>query len=351
MAIEDTAVAELKQAGLSQNRALELLGVAKSSRHYRTKPRPRAKAPIPHRDRPHPAKLTEVEYTTVADLLAESTVSVCETYYQHLDADSDYVASESTFYRVAKAEGIRMARIGPGRKRAKKAGQAVMPQLCATGPGQIVCWDISFLPGLYRGHRYALYLVIDLFSRKIVGWTIEDAEDEITAHDLLELVVDAHRSTIVTVHSDNGAAMTSTRMRTMLEAKRVKLSTIRPGVSNDNAQIESAFRTVKYGPAWPGVFENITEAREWFAEYVRVYNDEHHHSSLAGFTPGQVYDRSWIEVAHRRQERRDAAWEANPHRYRQRPQVKTPPVRVTLNLTNENRSTHAPPTVLELMAP
>lgn len=233
---------------MSQNKALALLGVAKSTWQYRMKPRARAQAPVPHRDRPHPAKLTDVEYTTVADLLRNSSVSVSETYYRHLDSGGGFVASESTFYRVAKAEGIRMARTGPGRKRARGAGQAVMPQLCATGPGQVVCWDISFLPGLYRGHRYALYLVIDLFSRKIVGWTIEDAEDEIRACDLVELVVDAHRSTIVTVHSDNGAAMTSQRMKAMLESKKVELSTIRPGVSNDNAQIESAFRTVKYGP-------------------------------------------------------------------------------------------------------
>ena len=98
------------------------------------------------------------------------------------------------------------------------------------------------------------------------------------------------------------------------------------------------------------MFEDITEAREWFAQYVRVYNEEHHHSSLAGFTPGQVYDGSWIDTARRRQDVRDAAWRAHPQRYRRRPQVKTPPVRVTLNLVNESGSTHAPPTLLELLA-
>jgi putative transposase len=291
-----------------------------------------------------------VEYATVADLLRDSDVSVSETYYRHLDSGEAYVASESTFYRIAKAEAITMARTGPGRKRAKSAGQEVMPQLCATAAGQVVCWDISFLPGLYRGQRFALYLVIDLYSRKIVGWAVEDGEDEVRARDLIELVVDDHQSTVETVHSDNGAAMKSTRMKTMLESKDVALSTIRPGVSNDNAQIESAFRTVKYGPTWPGVFDDIAEARDWFAEYVRVYNGQHHHSSLAGFTPGEVYDGSWIDTAHKRQERLDAAWQARPERYRHRPQVKVPPQKVTLNLVNEPGSTHTPATLVELLA-
>lgn len=306
--------------------------------------------PVAHRYRSHPAKLSDVEYETVANLLRESDVSVSETYYRHLDSGEAYVASESTFHRIARAEAISMARTGPGRKRAKPAGQAVMPQLCATTAGQVVCWDISFLPGLYRGQRFALYLVIDLFSRKIVGWAVEEDEDEVRARDLIELVVEDHQSTLETVHSDNGAAMKSTRMKRMLESRDVALSTIRPGVSNDNAQIESAFRSVKYGPSWPGVFDDIAEAREWFAEYVRVYNGEHHHSSLAGFTPGEVYDGSWIDTAGQRQQRLDAAWSAHPERYRARPQVKVPPQAVTLNLVNEGGSTHTPSTLLELLA-
>lgn len=130
-------VGELVQAGLSQNKALALLDVAKSSWHYRMKPRARTQAPILHRDRSHPAKFSAVEYATVAGLLRESAVIGSETYYRHLDVDGDFVASESSFYRVAKAEGIRMDRTGPGRKRPRNAGQAVLPQLCATGPGQV----------------------------------------------------------------------------------------------------------------------------------------------------------------------------------------------------------------------
>lgn len=335
---------------MSQNRALALLGASKSARHYRAKPRPRKDDPIAHRDRPHPAKLAEVEYTRVADLLRASDVSITETFYRHLDADGAYLASESTFYRIAKREGLTMARTGPGRKKPKDAGQAATPRLCAQTPGEVICWDISFLPGKYRGERYALYLVIDLYSRKIVGWTIEAGEDKIRATALLSKVVDAHKSRLVTVHSDNGGAMTSTNMQTMLEKANVELSTIRPGVSNDNAQMESAFRTVKYGPTWPGVFDDVEHAREWFAGYVEAYNNAHHHTSLAGFTPGEVYDGTWHTTAKRRQERKDAAWVRHPHRYRSRPQVKLPPGRVTLNLVNHDEKTHHPSTLLELLA-
>lgn len=350
MAIEEDAIAEMKAAGLSQNRALDLLGASKSARHYRATPRPRKEDPIPHWDRPHLAKLDEVEYTRVADLLRASETSVTETFYRHLDADGQYLASESTFHRIAKREAITMVRTGPGRKRPKDAGTRATPRLCAQAPGEVMCWDISFLPGKCRGERYALYLVIDLYSRKIVGWTIETGEDKIRARALLSQVVETHKSTLVTVHSDNGGAMTSTTMRAMLEKAKVELSTIRPGVSNDNAQMESAFRTVKHGPTWPGVFDDIKHAREWFAGYVQAYNNAHHHTSLAGFTPGEVYDGRWRSTAERRQERKDAAWARHPHRYRSRPQVKLPPGRVTLNLINHDEKTHYPSTLLELLA-
>lgn len=286
----------------------------------------------------------------IVRLLKDSEVSVAETYYQHLD-DGQYVASLSTFYRRARRENIPMAATGPGHRR--KNGPAAprpVPVVCATTPGQVVCWDISFLPGKYRSTHYALYVVIDLFSRMIVGWTVQDREDKHIAAQLMRRVLTAAGGTVLTVHSDNGGAMTSTTMTKALADHHVSQSLIRPGVSNDNAQIESLFRTVKYGPTYPGAFIALDEARDWFEAFVHAYNHEHHHTKLAGFTPGQVHDGSWIHTAQARQATLDAAHQAHPERFRARPQVQTPPQRVGLNLGHDEGKTHTPPSLLELLA-
>lgn len=341
-------IAQLKDAGLSQNKTLRMIGLSKSSYQYRSKPRPAVTAPTPQRDRPHPAALTAAEDDAIVGLLRDSEVSVTETYYRHLD-DGDYIASLASFHRRARREKIPMARTGTRRRTKKTPADASTPVLAATGPGQVLCWDISFLPGPYRSVSYALYLIIDLFSRLICGWTIQHQENKYVAAELMDQVL-AETGTIRTVHSDNGGAMTSTTMQRTLDKHHVTQSLIRPGVSNDNAQMESVFRTVKYGPAWPGVFESIDDANAWFGRFVHAYNNEHHHTGLAGYTPAQVHDGTWITTARHRQATLDAAYEANPNRYRHRPQVAIPPDRVTLNIGHDDGHTHTPPTLLELLA-
>jgi len=325
-----------------------MIGLPKSVFHYRRRPRPRVADPVPHIDRPHPAALSGTERDEVAARLRASARSVTETFYDDLDCDR-YVASLSTYHRVARTEQIPMAATGPRRHRRVPTRTARTPVLSTRAPGEIACWDISFLPGPFRGVHYALYAVIDLFSRKIVGWSIQDRENERVAAALIEAVISAGCGRTKTVHSDNGAAMTSTTMRKMLERHQVDQSLIRPGVSNDNAQMESFFRTTKYGPTWPGAFEDIEHATTWSATFVDAYNNLHHHTSLAGYTPAQVYDGTWHTAAERRQATLDAAWQANPNRYRKRPTAATPPQHVTLNLANEHGKTHTPPTLLELI--
>jgi putative transposase len=332
---------------LSQNRALAMIGLSKGSFHYRRRPRPRVAAPVPHADRPHPAALSGTERDEVAARLRASARSVTETFYDDLDSGR-YVASLSSYHRIARVKGIPMAATGHRRRRAPTRTTRT-PVLSTRAPGEIACWDISFLPGPFRGVHYALYAVIDLFSRKIIGWSIQDRENERVAATLIEAVINASGGRTKTVHSDNGAAMTSTLMQTMLERHQVDQSLIRPGVSNDNAQIESFFRTTKYGPTWPGAFEDIEHATGWFAEFVDAYNNQHHHTSLAGYTPAQVYDGTWPAAAERRQATLDAAWQNNPRRYRKRPTAATPPQHVTLNLANGQGKTHTPPTLLELI--
>ncbi|WP_022887673.1 DDE-type integrase/transposase/recombinase [Glaciibacter superstes] len=347
--IEDELIQTLREAGLSQNRVLAVIGLSKGSFHYRRKPRPRTVAPVPHAARPHPARLTGIEREQIAESLKKSVASVAETFYEDLDGGR-YVASLSSYHRIARQESIPMNATGSRRRRTGSERDTPTPVLTARAPGEVACWDISFLPGPFRGEHYALYAVIDLFSRKIVGWTVQERENELIAKGLIEGVITYPGRQVRTVHSDNGAAMTSKSMRKMLGKHHVDQSLIRPGVSNDNAQIESFFRTTKYGPTWPGAFDDIDHAVAWFGAFVEHYNDHHHHSSLAGFTPAQVYDGSWLHSAQQRQATLDAAYQANPHRYRKPPVVSPPPQQVTLNLAHKDGKTHTPPTLLELLA-
>lgn len=323
-----------------------MIRLSKSAFHYRRQPRQRVAQPVPHRERCHPARLTADEDAQVVGLLRGSRQSTTQTYYTHLDA-GDYVASLSTFHRIARRDAIEMARTGSTRRR-HRGPAAPTPRLSATAAGQVACWDISFLPGKYRGQNYALYLVIDLFSRFVLGWTVQEREDEFIATELIEQVISSVAN-LETLHSDNGSAMTSDRMKQTLANAGIAQSLIRPGVSNDNAQVESCFRTVKYGPHWPGVFDSLDHANDWIAQFVEEYNQQNRHSSLAGFTPAQVFEGTWPQAAQARQDTLEKAYRANPQRYRRSPLVKIPPQRVTLNLVNGNGRTHSPPTITELL--
>ena len=274
-------ITDLKAAGLSQNRALQVVGCSKSAYHYRSHPRARIPEPIPHKDRSHPAKLTDAELEEVTDLLTRSDKSVEETFYDHLDSDQGYVASLSTFYRVQRARGIAMARTGKNRHRPRTPRNRPTPRLQASPGSEVVCWDITFLPGFLRGERYALYLAIYLHSRKIAGWAILEREDKIAAADLIKGILDKD-PTIHTIHSDNGAAMKSKNMAKVCRTHHVDQSFIRPGVSNDNAANESFFRTTKHGPTCPTTFSSLEDATQWFEGFADFYNNSHHHTSLAG---------------------------------------------------------------------
>jgi len=334
---------------LSKNKALKVLGLSKSAAHYRRHPRPAVTAPIAHRDRVHPARLTEQETTTIVQLLKNSSTSIDRTFYSHLDRGR-YIASLSTWHRIARAHNITMAVTGSRRtKRTPHTGASDQRRaVTATRPGEVLCWDISYLPGPDRRTWYALYLVIDLFSRKIMGFTIQPGENKHDARDLIASILDATKGATTTVHSDNGAAMTSHLMKKLLKERAVTLSTIRPSVSNDNAHMESVFRTIKYGPTWPGIFESITDAEVWMTTFVTAYNS-YPHTRLAGFTPASVYDGTWHDQARTRQATLDASYAHHSERYRQPPRILTPTATVVLPLGHNDGKTHTPPTLIELV--
>jgi putative transposase len=216
-----------------------------------------------------------------------------------------YMASESTLYRLLREAGQlthrRLERVP--QKRSKPRA------LVATQPDQIYCWDITYLPTEVRGIYFYLYLFVDLFSRKIVGWQVYDCESAERASALLQDI--CQRQGIepgrLTVHSDNGSPMKGETMLATMQRLGVVPSRSRPSVSNDNPYSESLFRTLKYRPELPvKPFADLLQARRWVTELVRWYNNEHRHSAISFVTPGQrhaLLDQSLLQA-------RDVVYEA-----------------------------------------
>ena len=191
----------------------------------------------------------------------------------------EYLASESTFYRVLKAENQLMHRRAerPAHPRAKPRA------LRATAPNRLYTWDITYLPTPIRGLYFYLYLFLDVFSRKIVGWQVYEEESSLLASEVMrDLCRREHiaRDQVV-LHADNGGPMKGATMLATLQALGVMPSFSRPAVSNDNPFSESLFRTLKYRPAYASQsFANLTVARQWVADFVNWYNHEHRHSAI-----------------------------------------------------------------------
>ena len=243
-----------------------------------------------------------------------------------------YLASESSFHRVLRAAGQ-----GGHRGRAK-APQATRPPTThvATAPNQVWCWDMTFLPSVVAGRWFYLYLILDLYSRKIVGWEVHDNDDADHAAHLVRrtaLAEGIHMAAQKPVlHGDNGATLKATTVLAMLHWLGIKPSYSRPRVSDDNAYAESVFRTAKYRPEFPTKgFASLDEARAWGARFVHWYNAEHRHSGIGYVTPAQRHageDHSVLAARHALYTRARAA---NPRRWSGTTRDWTPRGAVTLN--------------------
>lgn len=195
-----------------------------------------------------------------------------------------YLASEATFYRVLKDHN-QLA----NRARSKPKGHHKKPRTRkATAPNHVWTWDISYLPSHVKGQHYYLYMILDIFSRKIVGAEVYAQELGEHAADLLQRTTWAEKcvNKKVVLHSDNGAPMRSYTMLAKMQDLGVISSYSRPRVSNDNPYSEALFKTVKYCPQWPlRGFNDIDEARDWVDEFVKWYNTIHKHSGIKYVTP------------------------------------------------------------------
>ncbi|WP_338046751.1 IS3 family transposase [Polyangium spumosum] len=194
-----------------------------------------------------------------------------------------YMASESSFYRVLRAEGLMNHR---GKARPAKAQKP--RERVATGPNQVWCWDITYLRSPVRGAFFYLYLVLDIYSRKIVGYRVEEDECMELAAELVERTCEAEQADPgkLVLHADNGGPMKGSTMLATFQRLGVVPSFSRPRVSDDNPYAEAMFRTLKYRPEYPRrPFQSIGEARAWVEGFVRWYNLEHLHSALRFVTP------------------------------------------------------------------
>ena len=225
-----------------------------------------------------------------------------------------YVASESTLYRLLREAGqLTHRRLERVPKKCSKP-RALM----ATAPDQIYCWDITYLPTEVRGIHFYLYLFVDLFSRKIVGWQVYDCESAERAGALLQDI--CQRQGIepgrLTVHSDNGSPMKGETMLATMQRLGVAASRSRPSVSNDNPYSESLFRTLKYRPDLPvKPFADLLQARRWATELVHWYNNEHRHSAINFVTPDQRHELLDQSILQARDVVYEAARQAHPNRW------------------------------------
>lgn len=201
--------------------------------------------------------------------------------------EGTYTVSEATMYRLLRSE-----RLLAHRARSRPRTHHRPPELVAAAPNTVWCWDITYLRASVRGTFYYLYLLEDLYSRRIVGWQVLDAESAEAAALLvertcIELDVD---SMGLHLHSDNGGPMKGATMLATLQRLGVVASFSRPRVSDDNPFPESLFRTLKYRPGFPNrPFRDIEEARQWVKGFVRWYNEQHLHSALNFVTPDDRY--------------------------------------------------------------
>lgn len=214
------------------------------------------------------------------------------------------------------------------------------PILRATGPGQVWSWDITDLYSPWRGKVFKAYKITDIFSRKIVGWRVEDREVDRLAVDMFTTAITEHGAPDV-VHADSGAAMTSTLLRDYLHEQHVNLTHNRPYVSNDNPFSEAGFRTMKYRPGYPKVFTDLDTARTYITDYVSWYNHQHKHSGIALFSPADVHDGTWRNAWTTRDTALQAYFTAHPERFRARPRTPTPATTVGINLPTTTQQKHA----------
>lgn len=289
--------------------------------------------------RPTPSRaLTQEERRTVKDVLhSERFVdkSPLEVYATLLD-EGIYLCSTRTMYRIlGDCKEVRE------RRNQLKHPQYKKPELIAVGPNEVWSWDITKLLGPVKWTYFYLYVILDIFSRYVVGWMVADRESGELAKVLIEESCGKQeiKEEELTIHSDRGSPMKSKPVAWLLAELGVTKSFSRPSVSNDNPYSESQFKTMKYRPEFPERFGSIEGAISFSQGYFRWYNQEHRHSGIGLMTPEQVHYGRAERVSEARQKVLEEMYEKHPERFvNKRPEAPKLPEAVWINEPKKDSS-------------
>jgi len=261
----------------------------------------------------NPRALTEEERAEILRVCCSERYEDCapREIVARLQEEGVYLASVRTFYRVLKQEG-KLPHRGNTRPPRKPY---TPPELKADGPDQVYSWDITWLPTEVRGLFLYAYVVIDVWSREVVGWSIQEEESEACAMELFERLKRERNLKGVWIHADNGHPMRGSTFSVWLQNLGMFLSHSRPTVKNDNPYIESLFKTLKYHASYPGRFTGKEHAREWMGGFLDWYNTVHRHSGIGFVTPQQRKRGEDKRLFEKRNETLKAAWERLKHRF------------------------------------
>lgn len=339
-------IAAVKEMGptLGYAATCAALGVPRATFYRRVLP------PGPHRPpRAKPAQaLSSNERQAVLAVLHEERfvdLAPSEIYAQLLD-EGRYLCSIRTMYRIlADNQEVRE------RRRQRLHPPYTRPELLATLPNQVWSWDITKLLGPTKWTYYYLYVLLDIFSRYVVGWLIAERESGALAKQLIaeSYVRQSIEPGGLIIHSDRGAAMTSKTLAQTLGTLGVTKSHSRPHVSDDNPFSEAQFKTLKYRPDFPARFDSLTHAEHHSRDFFGWYNDEHHHVGLGLMTPHDMHHGLAQEKWHRRQNALITAYAAHPERYPRG--VPTPPPLPTAVWINKPSSNATPVELADRQTP
>jgi putative transposase len=265
-----------------------------------------------------PLALSADECKAVLDTLNSERFVNCApaAVYAKLLDEGCYLASVRTMYRLLQ----RCAAVRE-RRNQRRHPEYAKPELLAVTPNQVWSWDITKLEGPVRGTCFHLYVILDIFSRYVVGWMVAEQE---TAELAEQLIADSSAKEgiapgLLTLHADRGSSMRSKPVATLLCDLGIAKSHSRPYVSDDNPYSEAQFKTLKYQPGFPSRFGSLADARAYCAPFFAWYNQQHHHSGIGMMTPEIVHTGRAIEVRRQRQITLNAAFERNPIRFKSRP--------------------------------
>ena len=322
------AVAELSPV-VGTAAACRTLGVSRATLYRDRQPRPPLRVLAP---RPRPARaLSDGEQRALLEVLHSPRFvdAAPEQVYATLLDEGVYLASSRTMYRLLAEHG----EVRERRDQLRRPAYA-RPELLATGPNQLWSWDVTKLRGPQKWSYYYAYVILDVYSRYVVGWMVAQREAAVLAEQLISDTVTKQGIArgALTIHADRGSSMTSKPVVQLLSDLGVTRSHSRPHVSNDNPYSEAHFKTLKYRPTFPRRFGSIEDARSFFRRFVRWYNEDHRHSGIGLHTPESVHYGHAADVRDNRAATLASAYATHPERFvNGRPEPPELPTAVWIN--------------------